>query len=201
MSDERSGSESGNGPVGRSDSHQTPDPALGGLLSRLAQSTGSEGVELGGENVRFEQAPEDGVEIRITLLDDEGHPTSVASVLRPADEPFPAHPDDVPFVRNAPLRVIEDHLRGVLLAIWMLGDEDGPDPKAALAAVVRGSREAGWRIEVRDGDTRSRPADSPGPIADPVHLVRGDQVRRVDAWRWPGGPVVSLTQKRDVADV
>jgi hypothetical protein len=191
----------GNGPDG------APDPALGGLLSRLARSMGPGGVELGGENVRFEQAPEDGLEVRITLLDDDGEATSVASMLLPADAPPPAQPADVPFVRHAPLRVIEDHVRGVLLAMWMLGDEGAPDPEAALAAVVRGSREAGWRLEVADESAHSPGAGGAGPsgAADPpagtaFRLLRGDQVRRVEARSGPTGPVVSLSQRRDVGD-
>ncbi len=185
----------GNGPVGGNDPDGAPDPALGGLLSRLARSMGPGGVELGGENVRFEQAPEDGLEVRITLLDDDGGATSIASMLLPADERPPAHPDDVPFVRNAPLRVIQDHVRGVLLAMWMLGD-DAPDPETALAAVLRGSREAGWRLEVDDEGSGAEALTGPGPF----RLLRGDQVRRVEARSGPAGPVVSLSQRRDVKD-
>ena len=156
---------------------------LGGLLSRLAGSAGADGLELGGENVRYEQAPEAGLEARITLLDDDGAVTSIASMLLPSDEPSTAHPEDVPFVRHAPLRVIEDHVRAVLLAMWMLDDDDAPDPDTALATVLRGSREAGWRLE------------NPGG-AGPFRLVRDDQLRRVEAMTGHTGPVISMSQKR-----
>lgn len=178
------------------------DPELGGLLSRLARSMGPEGVELGGENVRFEQAPEDGLEVRITLLDDDGEVTSVASMFLPADTPSAAHPDDVPFVRNASLRVIQDQTRGVLLAMWMLGGEGAPEADAALAAVVRGSREAGWRLMVEDGEAAPTGAGDPTPPpTGSFRLLRGDQVRRVEARVGPSGPVVSLSQRRDVREV
>ena len=182
---------------------------LGGLLGRLARSMGPGGVELGGENVRLEQEPEAGLEVRITLLDDDGGVTSVASMLLPADEPPAAHPDDVPFVRHAPLRVIEDHVRGVLLALWMLGDADAPDPETALAAVIRGSREAGWRLleptrETGGTGAASEPgggAPEPGADPRPFRLLKGDQARRVEVRDGPTGPVISLSQRRDVKDV
>ncbi len=200
MTGDGPGTGGGNGSLG-----DGPDPTLGGLLSRLARSMGPEGVELGGENVRFEQAPEDGLEIRITLLGDDGEPTSVASMLLPAETRPAAHPDDVPFVRGAPLRVIQDQVRGVTLAMWMLGDE-GPDPRTAMAAVVRESREAGWRLMVEDdggGVGRGDPAEAGGDLLDdtgPFRLLRGDMVRRVEARSGATGPVVSLSQRRDVKD-
>ena len=172
------GNGGGNGPTGE------PDPQLGGLLSRLAESMGPGGVELGGENVRFEQAPEDGLEVRITLLDDDGAVTSVASMLSAAEAPPAAQPQDVPFVPRAALRVIQDHVRGVLLAMWML-DADA-DPDAALAAVLRASREAGWRLE--------NPGDARGD--GPFRLVRDDRVRRLEAKDSHTGPVISLSEKR-----
>ena len=161
------------------------DPKLGGLLNRLAQSMGPKGVELGGENVRFEQAPERGLEVRIILLDDDGDVTSVASMLLPGDEPSPEQPEDVPFVRHAALRVIEDHVRGVTLAMWLL-DDDAPEPESALAVVLRHSREHGWQLE----DPAA--ASATGPF----RLLRGDQVRRVELTSGHTGPVVSLSQKR-----
>jgi hypothetical protein len=173
------------------------DPELGGLLSRLARSMGPEGVQLGGENVRFEQAPEDGLEVRITLLDDDGEVTSIASMFVPADTPPAAHPDDVPFVPDASLRVIQDQVRGVLLAMWMLGDEGAPEVETALAAVVRGSREAGWRLMVEEDGSEAAESGNAGPF----RLLRGDQVRRVEARVGPSGPVVSLSQRRDVREV
>jgi len=176
-------------------------PELGGLLSRLARSMGPEGVQLGGENVRFEQAPEDGLEVRITLLDDDGDVTSIASMFLPADTPPAAHPDDVPFVRNASLRVIQDQVRGVLLAMWMLGDEGAPEVETALAAVVRGSREAGWRLMVEEEEKEDGSEAAESGHAGPYRLLRGDQVRRVEARVGPSGPVVSLSQRRDVGEV
>lgn len=161
---------------------------LGGLLSRLARSMGPEGVELGGESVRFDQAPEEGLEVRITLLGDAGEATSVASMFLPVDVRPPAQPDGVPFVRGAALRVIEDHVRGVLLAMWMLDGPDAPEPDRALATVLRSSREAGWRLET-SGD------------AGPYRLLRGDLVRRVESMTGHTGPVISLSQKRFIGDV
>lgn len=161
------------------------DDEIGGLLSRLAGSAGTGGLELGGDNVRLEQAPEEGLEARITLLGDDGAVTSIASMLRPSDAPATAHPEGVPFVPNAALRVIEDHVRAVLLAMWMLDDDDAPDPDTALAAVLRRSREAGWRLENPVGAGRG-----------PFRLVRDDQLRRVEAMEGHTGPVISLSQKR-----
>ncbi|MFO7893149.1 MAG: hypothetical protein R6U63_05415 [Longimicrobiales bacterium] len=193
----------------------SPDPELGGLLSRLARSMGPGGVELGGENVRFEQAPEDGLEARITLLDRDGAVTSVASMLLPSAQRPAAHPEGVPFVRHASLRVIDDHVRAILLAMWILEGDDAPDPKTALAAVLRECRETGWRLEeptdragpiTERGGPRSAPG-RPGPggapdtaDAGPFRLLRGDQVRRVEAKTGHMGPVISLSQKRQVRD-
>lgn len=181
--DDRSPGPGGTGPGGRGDDDGGGPGELDGLLGRLARSMGPGGVELGGENVRLEQEPENGLEVRVTLLADDGSVTSIASMFVPAAEPPPAQPDDVPFVRGAALRVIQDHVRDVLLAMWMLDTEDAPDPDAALAAVLRGSREAGWRLENPYG-------------SEPFRLVRGDRVRRVEITAGHTGPVVSLAQKR-----
>lgn len=167
------------------------DPELGGLLGRLARSLGPGGLELGGENVRFEQEPERGLEVRLTLLDDDGEASSIASMFLATPDRPPAHPADVPFVANAPLRVIEDRTRHVILAMWMLGDDDAPPTERALATVLRSSREAGWRLEDPAGT----------PDVGPYRLLRGDEVRRVEASEGHAGPVVSLSQKRLVRDV
>lgn len=159
---------------------------MGGLLGRLARSMGPEGVELGGDNVRFEQEPERGLEVRITLLDDDGGVTSVASMFLPSGSPPAAHPDGVPFVPGATLRVIEDHVRHVLLAMWLLNTDDAPPPDRALASVIRASREEGWRLDDPAGTEEG----------GPFRLVRADEVRRVEITTGHTGPVVSLAQKR-----
>ena len=169
----------------------SPDsPEIDGLIDRLARSPGPDGLELGGENVRLEREPERGLEVRVTLLDNDGEPTSIASMFVPATEPPPAQPADVPFIPNAALRVIEDRIRHVILAMWMLGD-DAPPVDRALARVLRSSREAGWRLEDPGGN----------PDRGPYRLLRGDEVRRVETSEGHAGPVVALSQKRMIRDI
>lgn len=177
----------GNGPAGNAANAGNGESAgMGGLLGRLARSMGPEGVELGGDNVRFEQEPERGLEVRITLLDDDGGVTSVASMFLPSGSRPPAHPDGVPFVPGATLRVIEDHVRHVLLAMWLLNTDDAPAPDRALASVIRASREEGWRLDDPAGTEEG----------GPFRLLRADEVRRVEVTTGHTGPVVSLAQKR-----
>lgn len=167
----------------------TDDPGqLAALLGRLARSMGSGGLELGGENVRFEQEPERGLEVRVTLLDGDGEVSSVASILLPSATRPDAHPGDVPFIPGAPLRVLEDRARQVLLAMWLLDGDAAPDPETALPMVLRASRATGWRLE--------NPADA--GRSGPFRLLRGDELRRVESMAGHTGPVISLSQKRSV---
>lgn len=140
---------------------------------------GREGVDLGGDNVRLEQEPGHGLELRITILDDDGRARSVASVFAAADDPPPALPVDVPFVPGTAIHVIEDHERDVMLASWRIEDPSAAALAATFDRVVALSREAGWRLEG-------------GPSRAVAVLDRAGRRRRVQATSAAVGPVVSV---------
>lgn len=149
------------------------------MLARLALSMGPGGVELGGENVRLEQEPEHGLDLRITILDDDGRPRSIASVFTPGDDPHPELPTSVPFLPGAAIHVIEDRGRDVLLASWRIQDEAAAALDSAFDRVVALSREAGWALE----DSASHRT---------AVLGKEGRRRRVQASQSTGGPVVSV---------
>jgi hypothetical protein len=140
---------------------------------------GPEGVDLGGDNVRLEQAPDRGLELRITVLDDDGHARSVASVFAAGDDPPPALPVDVPFVPGAAIHVIEDYERDVMLASWRIEDPSSAALTAAFDRVVALSRESGWRL--------AGAASRAGAV-----LERAGRRRRVQATSAAVGPVVTV---------
>jgi hypothetical protein len=152
---------------------------LQGLLARLARSMGP-GEDLGGDRVRLEQDPENGLDLRLTLVDDEGEPTSVASVFSAVDEPPPAFPTDLPFLAGAVTHVIEDRGRGMLLASWQVAK--GSDPATSFDRVVRGCREAGWRLEDE-------------PVGMAARLQRAGRRRRVEVQTSATGTVVALAER------
>jgi hypothetical protein len=155
-----------------------------GLLAQLARSMGP-GAELGGDRVRLEQDPGNGLELRLTLLDDAGEPTSVASVFSATDEPPLAFPADLPFLPGAVTHVIEDRGRGTLLASWRV--EEGSEPGGSLDRVVRGCREAGWRLEAE-------------PVGLAARLRRAGRRRRVEVQTSAAGAVVALAERPDPED-
>lgn len=151
------------------------------LLARLALSMGPRGAKVGGENVRLEQEPEKGIELRITLLDDDGRPKSVATVFTPRDEPPPSFPADLPFLRGATIHVIEDRDRDVLLGSWQIDARDDNEMGAAFERLVARSREAGWTLDERAHGRAAR-------------LSKGPRRRRIQAGRAGGqdGGVLSV---------
>jgi hypothetical protein len=154
---------------------------MDGLLARLALSMGPKGARVGGENVRLEQEPENGIELRITLLDDDGLPLSIATVFTPRGEPPPSFPADLPFLRGATIHVIEDRDRDVLLGSWQIDARDDNEMGAAFERLVARSREAGWTLDER---THGRAA----------RLSKGARRRRIQAGRAGGhaGGVLSV---------
>jgi hypothetical protein len=150
------------------------------LLARLALTMGPKGARVGDDNVRLDQEPENGLELRMTILDGDGHPSSVASVFLPRDQPPPSFPPDLPFLRHATIHVIEDRDRDVLLGSWQIGARADLEMDAALERLVARSREAGWTLDERTGRT--------------ARLSKGPRRRRIQAGRadGQGGGVLSV---------
>lgn len=144
----------------------------------------------GGDNVRVEQEPENGVDLRITILADDGSPRSVATVFAAADAPTAAFPPDVPFVPNAATHVIDDRERGVLMASWRVDTDDPAVLERVFERVVARSRESGWALEERSGESEPSPSWS-------ARLTRRGRRRRVEGGTGASGAGVSLAERED----